>query len=417
MRYVEPRVRHLDLDGDGRTDVFRLEGASGTRETKAPAVGSDPPRTVVIAIDAIPYDLFARLQREGLFRAFFPASRMLAPFPSLTDVAFTAIFRTAPSAAYEDRYFDRPANRMGGGIGERITGRYKELAPFHAAFDWEPPRFWGAFVYLGAERIALAELMRIEEILERSDDPELVLYMGSTDGLGHEEGWGALEAQLRRIDAVLERWLAAGGASRRVVLFSDHGMSRAPTRRFDLARALKRSEFRLGERLDGLRDVVAPAYGLIGSIQLYTACGMEAEVARAVAAQEGVDFAAWRDGDGFSAVDARGPTDLRDRPAELYPELHRRLAEGVHNHTLHPASVFVSLHEEWHYGLSLFETFVSMQGTHGSARYLSSVGFLASNVDRTPPWVRAEEVHRWLGLELPATEPREFADPCVADSR
>jgi hypothetical protein len=411
---TEAEVRRIDVDGDGRADLFRAIGPDGAmRETRAPDPSSDPPRTVVIAIDAIPYDLFTRLQREGLFTAFFPASRMLAPFPSLTDVSFTTILRTEPSAAYEDRYFDRGANQMGGGLGERISGEYKGLAPFHEVFDWEPPRFWGGFVYLEPERVAIAELQQVEEILADSDETELVLYLGATDGLGHEEGWEALEAHLRRIDAVLERWLAAGGASRRVVLLSDHGMSRGPTRRFDLEGALEGAGFRLGDRLDGERDVVAPAYGLIGSIQLYTACGIEAEVASAIASVDGADFTAWRAGEGFAAADARGLTDLSDRPAEDYPELRRRVADGVRNHTIHPASVFVSLADGWHYGLGLFEAFVSMEGTHGSARYDSSVGFLASNVDRTPAWIHAEDVYPHLGLERDPAPPHPFQDPCA----
>jgi hypothetical protein len=409
----EPSVRHADLDGDGRTDVFRVLDGEAIRETRAPIPESDPPRTVVLAIDGIPYDLFAALQREGRFRAFFPAARMLAPFPSLTDVGFTAIFRTPPSAAYEDRFFDRRTNQMGGGLGERLSGEYKDLAPFHAVFDWEPPRFWGGFVYLEPERVALAELERIAEILERSDEPELVLYMGATDGLGHEEGWDALGPHLRRIDVMLERWLAGGGGDRRVVLLSDHGLSRGATRRFDLDSALASGGFRLSDRLESPRDVVAPAYGLIGSIQLYTTCGTEAEVARAVVNGEGADFAVWRVPGGFAAVDARGPTDLADRPDSLYPELERRVMQGVRNHTRHPASILVSLDEGWHYGLSLFEPFVSMEGTHGAARYLSSVGFLASNVDPPPDWVRAEDVWPYLGLGERPAPIEEFVDPCV----
>jgi hypothetical protein len=410
-------IRHIDLDGDGRTDVFRVYEGQGMREIRAPAPESDPLRTVVLAIDAIPYDLFAELQREGRFRAFFPAARMLAPFPSLTDVGFTAIFRTAPSAAYEDKYFDRRANRMGGGLGERVSGQYKDLAPFHAVFDWEPPRFWGGFIYLEPERVALAELNRIEALLDRSEDRELVLYLGSTDGLGHEDGWDALAEHLKRIDAVLERWLARGAGDRRIVLLSDHGLSRGATRRFDLESALERGGFKLSDRLDNPRDVVAPAYGLIGSIQLYTACGAEAAVARAVAAQEGADFATWRVAGGFAAVDRKGPTDLSARPDSAYPELRRRVTDGVRDHTRHPASVLVSLDEGWHYGLSLFEPFVSMEGTHGAARYLSSVGFLASNVEPLPSWVRAEDVWPHLGLGERHPPIHEFTDPCSGADR
>ncbi|HJU87241.1 MAG TPA: alkaline phosphatase family protein [Gemmatimonadota bacterium] len=409
-----PGSRVIDEDGDGRTDRFELLGSGGAVErlTRAPAPGTDPERTLVLAIDGIPYDLFAGLQREGLFRAFFPASRMLAPFPSLTDVGFTAILRTAPSAAYEDKYYDREAGEVRGGLGERIAGDYRSLAPFHEEFDWEQPSTWGGFVYLAPGRVAEADLVRAAEFIRDSDDPELVVYLGSTDGLGHEEGGEALRRHLGRIDEVLEALLAEGMGDRRVVLLSDHGMSDGGSRRFDLGRALEEGGYRLADRIAERTDVVVPAYGLIGSIQLYTACGEEQGVARAIVSAEGADFAAWLDGDRVRSLDGAGSADPLNRPAETYPELRRRVAEGLRYPTPHPANVFVSLDPGWHYGLALFEPFVSLAGTHGSARYEQSVGFLASNVERTPAWLDAEDVYPHLGLGREPAEPPPFESPC-----
>ena len=45
----------IDEDKDGRTDLWRSAGPEGAAEVRAPAPGTDPPRTVVLAIDAIPY--------------------------------------------------------------------------------------------------------------------------------------------------------------------------------------------------------------------------------------------------------------------------------------------------------------------------------------------------------------------------
>jgi hypothetical protein len=397
----EARVVEVDEDGDGRTDAWRTAGSA---EVRALEPGSDPPRTVVLAIDAIPHDLFAELQREGRFRALFPASRLVAPFPSLTNLGFTAILRTQRPSGYEDLYFDPERDAVVGGAWERLTGEYKGIAPFHERFDWEEPRLWGAFVFYLPDRVREAELLRIEEILTGiaredtaggGDDAGLVLYMGSTDAVGHVGGREALRRHLLRVESVLDRFLAAGGGRHRVVLLSDHGMSEESSRLFELGAALDRGGFRLAETVRDSHDVVAPAYGLVGSIQLYTAAGREEAVARAIVTQEGADFAVWRSG----AVDAEGSPDPLDRPAEEYPMLRERVRRALDEPTRHPADVLVSLEDGWHYGSTLFDRLVRIQGTHGSARASSSVGFLASNVDRTPAWIAAWEAWPWLALE------------------
>lgn len=409
------RVRHIDADGDGRTDVFEtLDGDVVIRTVSAPAPGSNPPKTLVLAIDAIPYEVFAELQQEGLFKAFFPVSRMLAPYPSLTNVGYTAILRTAPSVSYEDRFFDPEANLMGGGMWARAANEYKSIAPFHEVFDWEQPHLWGAFVFFTPGRISEAELVGIEKQLKENDKDELALYIGSTDAFGHVRGRPALKEHLRKVEQVIENFLAEGGGERRVVLFSDHGMSTVPSRLVDLEGTLEANGFQLTEQIDRPTDVVTPAYGLVGSIQLYTVCGMEEEVARAVVNAEGVDFAVWRDGNSVGAVDPEGSSDPLDRPEAEYPQLRRRVEEGVRNHTLRPGSVFVSLEDGWHYGSELFDKLVKMVGTHGSARATSSVGFVASNVDHMPEWVPAEEVFPYLGLSHAPQPSVELTDVCLA---
>ncbi len=409
-----PIVRQIDVDDDGRTDRFEVAavGGSPARLIEAPRPGSNPDSVLVVAIDAVPYEVFADLQREGLFKPFFPASRMVAPFPSLTNISFTALLKTRPSAAYEDRFYDSVENRIGGGMVDRLTNKYKGFAGFHSLFDWEEPHLWGGAAYFIPERVSWAELLEFERQLDSRDEPELMLYLGSPDPLGHMRGRNALKEYLRHVDRLLEAYLAAGGGARRVVLFSDHGMSSAPSRRFDLVRALERGGFHLRDRLESAQDVVAPAYGLVGSVQLYTWCGSEEAVARAVVGQSGADFAVWLDGDSSRAVDRTGNLELEDRPSGEYPNLVERVDRALTNHTQRPASVLVSLDDGYHYGSRLFDRIVQLQGTHGSARYTSSVGFLASNVDRTPEWLPAEEVYPYLGLARPPENDVRVAARC-----
>ena len=51
-----------------------------------------------------------------------------------------------------------------------------------------------------------------------------------------------------------------------------------------------------------------------------------------------------------------------------------------------------------------------MKGTHGSARATSTLGFVASNTDRLPPTLRAEEVYPWFGLSREPEPRRPPAD-------
>jgi hypothetical protein len=197
-----------------------------------------------------------------------------------------------------------------------------------------------------------------------------------------------------------------------VVLFSDHGTSEMPSEMVDLKKALKASGFRLRKRIDGPGDVVAPGYGLVGSIQLFTVCGEEEAVARAVVQAEGVDFAFWRDGDGVAALSADGHPDPLDRPEDEYPDLRRRVEQAARNHAAHPAHVFVSLKDGWHYGSGFFDFLVNMKGTHGSAQATSTLGFVASNTDRLPETLSAGEVYPWLGLSREPEPPHSFVDPC-----
>ena len=409
-----PDRRGIDLDRDGRIDRIHRVDQDGQilGIVEAPEPGSDPERTVVIAIDAVPYALFAKLQEGGLFAEFFPAARMIAPYPSLTNTGYTAILKTAPVLGYEDRYFDLAANRTRGGVGDRLFNRFKGVAPFHDVFAWEPPHLWGVGIYYFPGTISRAELRKIQEILHASEEKELVLYFGGTDALGHVRGWKGLEEYLRVVERVVRGFLASGGGSRRVVLFSDHGTSEVPSRMVDLKKALKAGGFHLRKRIDDPGDVVAPGYGLVGSIQLFTGCGEEEAVARAVVQAEGVDFAFWRDGDGIGALSADGRTDPLDRPADEYPDLRRRVEQAARNHTAHPASVFVSLEDGWHYGSGLFDFLADMKGTHGSARASSTLGFVASNVDRLPETLRADEVYPYLGLSRVPEPPPPFVDPC-----
>ena len=63
----------FDLDGDARVDrIETIEKGRVTRVAQAAEPGSRPPRTVVIAIDAIPYEVFAACSARASFASSSP---------------------------------------------------------------------------------------------------------------------------------------------------------------------------------------------------------------------------------------------------------------------------------------------------------------------------------------------------------
>src|SRR5436190_281301 len=72
------------------------------------------PQRLVLALDGVPYDVFADMQQRGYFSDFHPAARMVSTFPSLTDVSFAAIGGIEPPNGYQSMRFDPEKNRVVG---------------------------------------------------------------------------------------------------------------------------------------------------------------------------------------------------------------------------------------------------------------------------------------------------------------
>ena len=80
-------------------------------------------RHVIICVDGVGISTISKMRARGHFKSFHVPSRMISPFPSLTNAALSQILEPAGakmSAGYEDNFFDTEANRMRGGILDRF---------------------------------------------------------------------------------------------------------------------------------------------------------------------------------------------------------------------------------------------------------------------------------------------------------
>ena len=87
------------------------------------------PRRLLLCLDGVPHKLIVAAKERGLFDAFGPPTRLLSPFPTMTNVALSAMFSATPPAGYESLYFDRHAGELRGGIRKYLGRRTPDKIP------------------------------------------------------------------------------------------------------------------------------------------------------------------------------------------------------------------------------------------------------------------------------------------------
>ena len=86
-------------------------------------------RRLLLCLDGVPHTLIEQARNRGLFESFGPPARLLSPFPTMTNVALSAMLGASPPAGYESLYFDRSVRELRGGIRKYIGRRTPDKVP------------------------------------------------------------------------------------------------------------------------------------------------------------------------------------------------------------------------------------------------------------------------------------------------
>lgn len=407
-----------------------------------------PARHIIICVDGIGISTINKLRAEGYFQMFSAPSYMIAPFPSVTNLAMSEILEAAgakETAGYEDSYFDVENNKMRGGILDRFRNGRFIRGTFRELFDYHPSALKSGLGYaappLSTYLEALTDLVRLRQKARGSRQPVFLAYMGATDSLAHLGGEWLVSSFLKRLDETLKGIVRDSKEPVTMTLFSDHGNEFGKYRRLSLRAPLKRAGFRLEKRIKDDRSVVLPQFGLIGCALLFTREANEPRLARTTAGVEGVDFAAYekegivyvlsRDkeatiekrlgryrykmttGDPLDlngvvhSLSAQGKVDAEGFIADAdwfaatrdaaRPDAVRRVYEGATGGVANRAGVVVNLRDGYYNGSSLLDLFTVLQATHGNMGQGQSYGFVMSNRRDLPAYIRAEDVWQAIG--------------------
>jgi hypothetical protein len=384
------------------------------------------PRRLLLCLDGVPHKLIEGERGRGLFDSFRSPARLLSPFPTMTNVALSAMLGATPPSGYESLYFDRKARELRGGISKYVGRRTPDKVPssYMDDLDYQEPLPFEFLIYVAPEKVWRADMQRFRERFRAApQDRDYFAFLKATDGLLHAQGPARLAVALESLDKILKEIRSYCGDETEIVMFSDHGMNLEENRRVALASTLRRKGF----------EVVIPAFGLCSYAAIY--CKDEnriPEVARASVEVTGVDFAVYKDASDVVVESARGRARIEYAPAtdsyryvkmsgdplqlgsfpdafatdttwfertagHRYPNALANIYKSLFTPRVkHTADVLISMNDGYYYGWSPFGRFVRLRATHGNALQASSNAFLMSTHREFPAFVRADDAKTLL---------------------
>jgi Type I phosphodiesterase / nucleotide pyrophosphatase len=384
------------------------------------------PRRLLLCLDGVPHRLIEQAKSRGLFDFFGSPTRLLSPFPTMTNVALSAMLGASPPAGYESLYFDRKAKELRGGIGKYLGRRTPDKIPssYMDDLDYQEPLPFEFLIYVAPEKIWRADMQRFRERFRAApQNRDYFAFLKATDGLLHSQGPERLGIALESLDKILREIQSYCGDETEIVMFSDHGMNLEENRRIPLASTLRERGF----------QVVIPAFGLCSYAALYCQDqDLIPEIARACVEVNGVDFAVYKDGADCVVESERGQARIEHwpdtksyryvivsgDPLELgkfqnevatdavwfertaghrYPNALANIYKSIFTHRVkHTADILLSMKDGYYYGWSPFGRFVRLAATHGNALQPSSNAFLMSTHRQLPAYVRADDAKALL---------------------
>ncbi|MCH7702582.1 MAG: hypothetical protein IID37_12935 [Planctomycetes bacterium] len=425
-------VLGYDTDGDGRID----------RRVDLERIDPATQRDLVILLDSIPYEMVCEQWDKGRFRLFPRPTRVISPFPVMTDLSFAEFFDVSPCPGMESIYFD--GRHIVGGVGQYLTWKN---SPWLTHVDYSMRTLAHGVTYYFPLPWFGHELKRIEDLVgERAAGTTTVAYCVGTSAVGANSGRAGHLAALVKLDRFCRSIVRRSEGRVRISLLSDHGHTLTAGRLVRLAAGLERLGYHVGRNLKGEDAVVVTPFGMVSCAAIYT--NAPAAVARDALDIDGVRLTAYRDGDsvvvvgrdgqarihrssfgyrydvetgdplrltgvidglhGSGHVDSEGfAADGRLFDATIdhdFPDALHRLWRAFQGLMEYVPDVLVSLDSDRFCGSGTMTAMFRLEGIHGDLGLTSSTGFAMSMAGPLPAAIRMEDLRdalRRVGAEVP----------------
>jgi len=418
-----------DTDGDGNVDL----------RVSLEAMNTDPQNPhYVILLDGIPYDLVVKMIEEGHFRLFYPPSRVVGPFPSMTDTAYTELFMPGELNGFEAMYYDRDKKVLSDGDTVYLRG---ENEPWAKKIDYRASMLLDPIGYLNPDFVFNHELSAIEKMIDSHPCGTSIGYSVGTSNMGTRKGEAGLRICLNAVDQLCEKIVYERKGRCRITLMADHGHNLKSAKYFSMTSAVKSCGYRPVRKLEGPKDVVVIEFGLVTNSAMYTddpdglakailAKYDETELAIYPMVIEGERKIVVRSRNGLAYINkkANGYTyeKVAGDPLQLdgiigklksmgkvsktgviddkaffeatvdfeYPDALARIWRGFNGLVKYPADLVVTIRDGWYCGKPGFAKTINVASTHGSLNRMNTETFVMTTIGPLPKAIRICDVPR-----------------------
>lgn len=377
-----------------------------------------------------------RFHRQAFNHGYFPVSRLIATYPSISDPSWSEILGNEAPPGYQRTYFDAADDSQVSLNGVTSSEEYEEQ------MTWQMEGgFHRMMAYALPQRAFRYEVRSIIKDFLNTRDGRANYYalIHTTDSAQHLSGdifamLSTLDEKLQQLRAV---YRASEGKELEILLLSDHGNNHAGAgKRVTVRRLLKKAGYRVTKSIRNTNDIVLPTAGIESWIEIHNSPDATEALVPLLTHLEGADLVTgqlpgqtnrflimnWKGERGFidwnpvqnsyrysaeqgdpigyipvvealmkkNALNADGfaPADawMSETFTHRYPVALERIVRGHTHVALNPATIIVSLkngyiHSGWfiRQGLGLTKA----GGTHGALDDINSDGILLSSFEPT----------------------------------
>lgn len=241
------------------------------------------PRRLILLLDGVSYRDMKALQqgvtyknihgwqfhRQAFNQGYFPVSRLVSTFPSISDPSWSEILGNQPPPGYQRTYFNASRDLEVSLNGVTSSEEYEKQMTWQMAGGFH--RLMG---YAAPQRAFHYEIGAVIKDFLQTRDGRANYYalIHTTDSAQHLSGdiFSMLCTVDEKVQQLRALYRATEGRELEILLLSDHGNNHAGAgKRVAIKRFLKKAGYRITKSLKHPNDVVLPTSGIESWVEIH----------------------------------------------------------------------------------------------------------------------------------------------------